>query len=203
MTNIPDIPAEGGGSKRADHVRSIALQVRTLIESIDGFTFLTREEMRRLNSSASVSDEMMEVVARAIDSRPTFAAASQVKAETLRFTVEDTQAIRGLMAELDRLNRGCRHTVKKLRSVCGTEALRVYAIAQKVTRPRDAEDGATWVEQMRHAMHRPSTARRKPVDPEAARKKAVQRPAGNTPLLLPAASEIPSTTPEFKAGKDL
>lgn len=196
MTNIPEIPNETPMSKRAEQARAVALQVRALVEGIEGFTFLSNAEIRRLTPSASVPDEFMEIGARAMESRPALALAAQARPITLRYAVVDTDALLGLSAELDRLSRGCKHTVKRFRAEAGTESLRVYAISQKVVRHRDMQDHATWVEQMKAALNRT----RKKLDPEAAAKKAAKKLAAKQAA---ARTEIPDATPDFKAGKDL
>jgi hypothetical protein len=206
MANIPQVPNQDAAATRAEHIRSVVEQVRALVEGIPGFTFLTRAQTRRLTTAAAVSDEFMEVGANAMESRPALAATARTRPETLRVAVDESQAIVMLVAELQRLTRGCRHTDMLLRGTAGTEALRVYQVAQKMSRPGDVEDNASWVEQMKVAWNR---RRKKSTEAElAARRERARLPIRRALPELPAlpalpAAETPAPTPEFKAGRDI
>ncbi|HYI08828.1 MAG TPA: hypothetical protein VEK57_07130 [Thermoanaerobaculia bacterium] len=200
MPSIPKVLNEGPPQTRAGHIRGVAEQVLGLVEDIPGFTYLTPNQVRRLTAAAAVSDEFMEVNAQAMESRPALAAAAKTQPVTLRVAVEDSHAIVMLTAVLERLIRGCRHTDTLLRGTAGTEAMRVYQVAQKMTRHGDLEDNSTWVQQMKVAWNR---RRKKSTEAElAARRQLVRLPARRIVAELPAA-EVPSATPDFKAGRDL
>jgi hypothetical protein len=196
MTNIPEVFNEGVPLARADLIRGVAEQVLVVVEDIPGFTYLTPSQVRRLTAAAAVSDEFMEVNAQAMVSRPALAATAKTQPETLRIAVEDSHAIVMLIAVLERLIRGCRHTDTLFRGTAGTEAMRVYQVAQKMTRHGDLEDNSTWVQQMKVAWNR---RRKKSTEAELAARKLVQESARRRA----AEAEVPSATPDFKAGRDL
>jgi hypothetical protein len=154
MASTPQVSSDRQAPNRAEHIRSVTEQVRALIEGIPGFTFLTLAQIRRLGTAAAVSDEFLDVGARAMESRPALDAAAQLRPEALRLTIEESHAMVALIAEMERLTRGCRHTDALSRGAAGTEVLRVYQVAQKLTRHGDLEDNATWVQQLKAAWNR-------------------------------------------------
>lgn len=154
MSNTSKASGTGAEPSRAEHIRRVTAQVRALIESIPDFTFLTLPQIRRLGTAAAVSDEFIEVGARAMESRPALDAAAELRPEALRLTIEDSHAMVVLIAEMERLTRGCRHTDTLSRGTAGNEVLRVYQVAQKLVRSGDLEDHSTWVQQLKAAWNR-------------------------------------------------
>lgn len=163
MTTIPDFP--NPGQVRAEKAREIARQVSTLVEALDGFTVLTAEENIRLAMSASVPDPFLEMTAHAMEQQQKLASAGNTTPAVLRDTIVVSEAYNALADELEMLTRGVRDTTRLLRSEAGTEALRVYAVAQKLTRARDSEKQVRWLDKMRQALNRGRKIP-KPVEPD-------------------------------------
>jgi magnesium-transporting ATPase (P-type) len=166
MTTIPDVPIPN--SPRAEMARQMVAQVRTLIESLEGFVFMTSSERLRVNTSSNVSDRFLIAVAVALEASEPLTISTRLTPAELREIVAYSQAVVGLADELERLTRGVRDTIKLRRAEVATEALRVLSIAKKMNRPGDRQELVSSVEHMQRALGR-------------GRKKAAPKPAEPNP----------------------
>lgn len=150
MTAIPDVPTPDPGGP----ARLIAQQVRSAVETLPGLVFITDDERSRLSASAGVPDPFLETCAAAMDETTVLSAVGKMSAAELRVVIVVSQANLALADELERLARGVRDTVTTARAAAGTEALRVYSVAQKLDRPRDTQSSVTRLVQMQRTLNR-------------------------------------------------
>jgi signal transduction histidine kinase len=150
LENTEAVPA----AKRTESIRDVALQIRTLVEGLEGFGYLTVEERARLARASAMSDEFLDLGANAIEQSTVLEHASRATPGAMRDVVQLSVALDGLINELDRLLRGLRDTRMIARAEAGEEALRVYTVAQKLHRPRDGDGSAAsaTVQQMRREL---------------------------------------------------
>lgn len=152
MTTIPDVPTNP--TPRAEAARQMIPQIRAIIESLDGFVHLSSGERLRVGTASNVPDRFLEAVAGAIETSDVLAANTRLTPAIFREMIAYSQSGLGLADELERLTRGVRDTIKSLRAEVATEALRVFAVAQKINRPGDREELVPSVEQMSRALAR-------------------------------------------------
>lgn len=168
------IPEVTQAVNRTQSIREVALQIRTLVEGLDGFGYLTVEERVRLARASGVSDEFLDLGADAIEQSPVLGGISRTTPAAMRNVAQLSVALDGLINELERLLRGLRDTRLIARAEAGEEALRVYTVAQKLHRPRDGDGSAAsaTVQQMRRELlsgRATSTAvARKKLEPDSA-----------------------------------
>lgn len=161
MTAIPEVPTPNA----AETARQIAQQVRATVETLPGLVFITPDERIRLAVSATVPDRFLEACAAAMDESTALSAVGKISAAQLRTIVATAQANLALADELERLARGVRDTVKVARAEAGTEALRVYSVARRLNRPRDAQSSVSTLVQMQRTLNR-GRGRLRAVEPE-------------------------------------
>jgi hypothetical protein len=77
MTTMPDVPTTPI-SPRADAARQMGAQVRTIVESLDGFLTMSSSERLRVNPSANVPDRFLEAVAVALEASETLASSTRL-----------------------------------------------------------------------------------------------------------------------------
>jgi hypothetical protein len=149
---------------RAEKIRETAKRVRELVESLDELVMLTAEERARLAPSANVPDDFILLMANAIQQTAVLGGCTTATPAGLRDTLEVDGAYEALAGELELLQRSVRDTMRVQRAEAGTEALRVYAVAQKLTRPSDAAAAVPNLTAMRRALGRGAPRRKKTED---------------------------------------
>jgi len=155
MTTIPDVSnVPTSPSARTDAARQALTQVRTAVESLDGFTFLSAGERLRVGTASNVRDRFLESVAGAMEASDTLAASTKLTPAQLREMIAYSQACFALADDLERLTRGVRDTVRMRRAEVATEALRLFGVAQKMNRPGDREELVSTVDHMQRALGR-------------------------------------------------
>lgn len=171
MTTIPDTPITIPTSPRTEAARQALPQIRTIIEGLEGLTFLSPGERLRVNTSANINDRFLEVVAAAIEGSALLEVNAKVTPAELREIIGYRQAGFALADELERLTRGIRDTVKVHSAKVATEALRVFGVAQKINRPGDREELVPTLDQMQRALgrgRRKAVPKADPAQPAAA-----------------------------------
>ena len=159
MSTIPDVP-----QTHNDAARHLMLALRTLRESIPGLVLIPNERLKELVTAASVSDDFLETVTNSVEATPDLAAVSKLVPGEVRDVVEFSRAYNGAMDEVDLLRRMLRHTIIVRRARVGQEALKVFALAKSLNRPRKSDLLVPHIEAMRRTLAR---ARRKsPDEPE-------------------------------------
>ena len=155
MTTIPDVP-----QSHADAARQLLLGVRSLRESVPGLVLIPNERIKELITAASVSDEFLEAVAIGVEATPDLASASKLVPADIYDVIAFSRAYAGAMDETELLHRMLRHTMIVRRAKVGQEALKAFALAKGLNRPRKSELLVPHIEAMRRTLAR---SRRKPV----------------------------------------
>jgi hypothetical protein len=114
-------------------------QLRTIVQSIQGFNFVTTGQRRRLSSAASVPDTFLLTVGLALDASSDLATAAKVQGAELRDAVNFSNAFRAVATELEVVARGLRETIDARRADAGGRALRAYSLARSFNRPSDRD----------------------------------------------------------------
>lgn len=161
MTTIPDVPRS-----HDEAARELLLRVRSLRESVPGLVLLPIDRVKELINAASVSDEFLESVTRGAEATPDLAAVSKLDPAEVRDVIAFSRAFVGPMDEVHLLQRMMRHTVIVRRAKVGTEALRVFALAKDLNRPRKSDLLVPHIEAMRRTLAR--SRRKAAVEPPEA-----------------------------------
>lgn len=154
MTNIPDVPRS-----HAEAGRELMLRVRALRESVPGLILIPNERLKELINAASVSDEFLEKVVIGVEATPDLASASKLVPAEVVDVIEFSRAYAGPIGEVELLFRMLRHTIIVRRAKVGQEALKAFALAKGLNRPRKSDLFVPHLEAMRRALGR---GRRKP-----------------------------------------
>jgi len=109
-------------------------QLRTMQQTIPGFTFLGPDEQATFNATASVSDRFLELVGLACDNSEPFASVSDVTGPQLRDLVAYHRAYTTLLGAVEVFTRGLRQTLIIRRGEIGDRALRAYAAGKGLNR---------------------------------------------------------------------
>jgi len=163
MTTVPDVP-----QSHDDAARELLLGVRSLRESVPGLVLLPKERLMELINAATVPDEFLEAVLIGSEATSDLAAVSKLDRAEVRDVIAFSRAYGGAMDETELLHRMVKHTIILRRAKVGQEALRVFALAKGLNRPRKSGLLVPHIEAMRRALGR---SRAKPVTetpPEAA-----------------------------------
>jgi len=154
MTTIPDVP-----KSHHDAARELLLGVRSLRESVAGLVLLPKERLKELINVASVSDEFLETVTNGVEATPDLASAATLVPAEIRDVIEFSRAYGGALHEVELLHRMLRHTILVRRARAGQEALKAFALAKGLNRPRKSDLLVPHIEAMRRTLAR---SRRKP-----------------------------------------
>jgi hypothetical protein len=145
-------------STHQEVARRLATAVRSTIhEGVPGFTHLTTSRRRVLAASANLPEPFLDGMAVAIEGSPQLDKVALVTPEELRDAVAYGKAYGELADELALLSRGIRDTIAVKLAGAGTEALRIYQLAQSYNRDRDSEALVPHVGKLRRALGRART----------------------------------------------
>jgi hypothetical protein len=148
----------------AEAAAQFLVQLRNIVQSINGFTFVTPGRRRVINATASVPDPFLQTVAVALDASPMLASAAQVDGRQLRDAVVFTNAFEAVAIELDLAARGLRETIASRRYEAGVSALRAYSMAKSLNRPGDRALLIPYIRDMRRTLGRGRTRQTVPGD---------------------------------------
>ena len=156
MTTIPEVP-----QSHTEAARQLMLAVRTLRESVPGLVLIPKERLRELIAAASVSDEALETVTISVEATPDLASASTLVPAEVRDVIAFSRAYAGVIDEAALLERMLRHTIIVRRARVGQEALKAFALAKNLNRPRKSDLLVPHIEAMQRTFKRP---RKKPTE---------------------------------------
>jgi len=154
MTTIPDVP-----QSHTDAARQLLLAVRSLRDSVPGLVLIPNDRLKEMIPAASLSDEFLETVTNSVEATPDLAAASKLVPADVRDVIAFSRAYGGPMDEVELLQRMLRHTIISRRFKVGQEALKAFALAKGLNRPRKSDLLVPHIEAMRRTLAR---SRRKP-----------------------------------------
>lgn len=159
MSTIPDVP-----TSHADAARELMLRVRALRESVPGLVLIPNERLKELIAAGTLSDEFLETVANSVEATPELASASKLVPADIHDVIAFSRAYAAPIDEVVLLQRMLRHTIIVRRAKVGQDALKAFALAKGLNRPRKSDLLVTHIEAMRRTFAR---SRRKPVtEPE-------------------------------------
>jgi len=127
------IPASDPG------LREILDQVRSLIQSVNGFVHLTPTWRRKINSAATLPDQFYQLGSLALDGSEWLARTSQLTGPEVRSTIVYSEGVIELARELELLAKGLRGTAAAHRGSVGERLLFAYTIGRRYNRTNDAE----------------------------------------------------------------
>ena len=119
--------------------------MRRFAASAAGQELLTPQQRRRINTAATLPDEFLQDVARAIEVNPEYADMARLSIEEIHETVTVANAQETLVEELEQLTRRMRDAIAVRRAGVGQRALLVYALAKR----SDDEEVIAHAERMR------------------------------------------------------
>jgi hypothetical protein len=161
MSTIPDV-----SRSHAEAARELMLRVRGLRESVPGLVLIPNERLKELIAAGTLSDEFLETVANSVEATPDLASASKLVPAEIHDVIAFSRAYGGPIAEVALLQRMLRHTILVRRARVGQEALKAFALAKGLNRPRKSDLLVPHIEAMHRTLAR---SRRKPVtEPEQA-----------------------------------
>ncbi|HJQ38132.1 MAG TPA: hypothetical protein VKB93_13425 [Thermoanaerobaculia bacterium] len=158
MSTFPDVP-----QSHADAARKLTLAVRQLRESVPGLVLLPNERLKELITPASVSDEFLETVVSGVEATSELASASKIVVADVHDVIAFSRAYASPIDEVELFWRMLRHTVIVRRARIGQDALKAFAIAKNLNRPRKSDLLVPHIEAMRRTLGR---TRRKQAAPE-------------------------------------
>ena len=150
-------------------------KVRGMRQEVPNFQIPSSDSAnRRLNATASVSPQFVEVTASAVDNSPVLVRAGSPEPNAVRDLVSYAEAYTPLADELEALMKFIRHSVKAARSKAGSYALTTYAITRRLAKNPETAELKPAAEAMKRELHR---RKAKKSDPQP----APQTPAEPTP----------------------
>jgi len=148
-------------------------ELRRMRELIPHFVIAaSARESRRLNSTASVPPEFVELTAVAITHQDALVRGTSMPPAEIRDLMSYGEAYGPLADELEALAQFIRHSIAAARHAAGTEALTTYALARRLARQAQNAGLAPYVTDMRRALGRVRTS-----TPEERAKKAAAKAA--------------------------
>lgn len=148
MSNI-DTPVA-----HVDAANALVTQIRTLIQSVSGYTHISRGQHRRLVPPAAVPDRFLLTVATALDASSVLANVAQVTGADLRDAINFANAFATLVTELEVLQRGLRETITARRAEAGSGALRAYRMSKSLVGPPEKAVLIPYINDMKIALGR-------------------------------------------------
>lgn len=149
MPTVPEVPLS-----HAEAGRELMLRVRALRESIPGLVLIPNERLKELVNAASVSDEFLQNVSIGVEATPDLASASKLDPADVRDVIEFSRSYAPAIGEVELLFRMLRHTNIVRRAKVGQEALKAFALAKGLNRPRKSDLLVPHIEAMRRSLAR-------------------------------------------------
>ncbi len=112
-------------------------QVRTLIQSVNGFVHLTPSWRRKINSAATLPTEFYGLGTIVIEKHEWLANTARVSGAEVRRTLDVAVGLASLASELELLAKGLRSTAAARLGHVGQRLLLVYTVARKHNRNND------------------------------------------------------------------
>lgn len=166
MSTFPD-PGPIVGATPEEVATELITRIRTLVQTtMPGFTFLGPRQRRRIVHVATLHDDFLENMARAIEVSPWMAGATRVSPAQLRSTVAYRSAWRVVKRELELIARGVGDSILSTCYEPADDALRLYQSALKQNRPGDREELVPHIERIRRSLARGRTTTEPEPEPE-------------------------------------
>jgi hypothetical protein len=147
--------------------------LRQIRELIPRFTIPTSaQETTRLSAAASVPPDFVELTTMALANEKTLTRMEATTVAELRDLMSFATAYAPFADELEALAQFVRHSVTAARNTVGTEALTIYALAQRLSKRPECAHLAPHVADMRRALGRGRKAKKEVTAPPAAPKAA-------------------------------
>lgn len=119
--------------------------LRRFADSVAGREILSPQQRRRINTAATLPDEFLHVVARALEAIPQYGEMARLSTEEIQDAVAFSNEHEAVAEELEQLARQIRDRVVTRRADVGQRALLVYALAKR----SDDENVIVHTERMR------------------------------------------------------
>ena len=130
-------------------------KVRAMRQDIPNFEIPpSNEANRRLNATARVSPQFVEVTASAVDNSPVLVRAGSPEPNAVRDLVTYAEAYTPVADELEALMKFLRHSIKAARSKAGRYALTTYAITQRLANDPETAELKPAAEAMKRELRR-------------------------------------------------
>lgn len=156
-----------------DTAQTLLQTVRSMRDQIPRFVIPeSRKAASRLSAVASVPREFVELTAVAMTNQKTLVRGDGATPAEMRDMVGYADAFDPLADELEAMAQFVRFSAMVARNTAGSEALMVYAVAQRLAKRRENADLVPHVADMRRAL-----GRVRKLSPEAAAKKEAAKAA--------------------------